>query len=118
MKTKLIQSIFLYLTAFVGVVMIAIGGTGLINLSIKTLVFDIREPEYSRVERCDDTRYVNGNEIERTEEDIAKCQKNAKIEDQRRWKMETAETISESVALLLIGSPIWFWAYRRGKKID
>jgi cell division protein FtsL len=48
MKKDLIRSIFLYLTAFVGVVMTAIGTVGLVNLTLEELVFGVDEPSFPR----------------------------------------------------------------------
>lgn len=118
-KIKLIQAIFLYLTAFVGVVLVTISTVSLVDLSIKTFVFNDRGDSYYLEQNCETgtVKYVNSIETSLTDQEIADCKTKAKEDAHQQWIMDTERTVSTNIALLIIGIPLWIWGWRSGRKI-
>ncbi len=113
---KLIQAIFLYITALIGVILVTIGTVSLIDYGIETYIFGIRENTSYINRTCEHPKYINGEEIERTTEEIAECKEQEKESAKEDWKYQSARRISNNIALLIVGIPLWIWGWRTGRK--
>jgi hypothetical protein len=112
--------------AVTGIILTAIGGTMLLNASLKLYVFKFDSNEYSYI-RAEDCRYdylhpvpvegnlktVNTQPRERTSEEIEKCMDDRKAEEKQRYTRNKQENMVDGLAMLIIGIPFWVIFDRR-----
>jgi hypothetical protein len=130
-KTKypLIRTIYLYLFALIGLVMVTIGAAKIIDIGLKTYIFtkaDVKTttPYYSAPRMVDDVKKVekmieNKDKLQLTNEQVKSL--NQWITDYEKWKKEQeTETVdyitrnrhrevSEALSLMLVGLPLYIY---------
>jgi hypothetical protein len=110
--------------AVTGIILTAIGGTMLLNASLKLYVFKFDSNEYSYI-RAEDCRYdynispvvaiKTGENIpkERSEEDAQKCLNDRIAEEKQRYTRNKQENMVDGLAMLIVGIPFWIIFDRR-----
>ncbi|MFC1747805.1 hypothetical protein ACFL2V_03275 [Pseudomonadota bacterium] len=125
---RVIRNVYLYLVAMIGLVVFVIGSIGIIDNILQNYVFQVDSFTYYRAplgyDAC--TRsYVapEGGQVERSEEEIAKCEAKYDEYNEKEAKNEVKKDFAISIAQLLVGLPLWLfhWGiiqreYRRKKK--
>ncbi|MBI4059019.1 hypothetical protein HY404_02135 [Candidatus Microgenomates bacterium] len=107
----LIRKIYLYLFSFVGLLLIVIGLVRLVDLGLKVYIFKKADTFVfypttpSRLDK-------NGNTVDITEEEKAKFQKEQEATQFQQTESNRQRTASNSIAMILIGAPLFFYHWR------
>jgi hypothetical protein len=105
-----IRRLYLYITSFIGLILIIIGTVGLVNIALKTWVLT----------RADDTdlrylceRPVAAPDKEVTSETLSEedCEKRMDEEKTARRQKDAAQDI----AMIIVGTPVWLYHWSRIK---
>ena len=99
-----IRLLYLYLFAFVGLSVSVIGSVSLVDLALKTYVFQVSEYSYPVTPFLDE----KGNVVQSVEEQLAAQQRDG--ENQRK------RTLSNSIAMIAIGMPLYFYHWATIKR--
>lgn len=109
-KSQLIRTIYLYAVSLITLVMIIISTVTLINLALKTWVFTkADQPQYYEIysEAVDPKTGISY-----TEEERAKL----KQEQEERYQIQKQSEAINSLSMLLVASPLFFFHWRLTKK--
>ena len=109
--------------AVTGIILTAIGGTMLLNASLKLYVFKFDGYSYNYITE-DSCRFdyrvqpfpvkeANSKPVERSEEEIKKCMEERKAEEEARYKRDKQESMVDGLAMLIVGIPFWIIFDRR-----
>jgi hypothetical protein len=98
-----VRLIYLYLFSFIGLLVVVIGSIRMVDLGIKTVFF----------KDADKYEYYSGPETKGMEPvDEAKIRENAERDQARNRQRE----LSNSVAMILVGAPLYFYHWRTIQK--
>ncbi|MDI6820716.1 MAG: hypothetical protein QMD65_00870 [Patescibacteria group bacterium] len=116
-RKELIRTIYLYLFSLVGLVLVIIGLVRLVDLGLKIYVFPKADeavvyPEYPMPKPVP----VAEKQGEPTKEDLARYKADQEISQIKQKESERARTASNSIAMLIIGLPIFFYHWRSVQK--
>lgn len=105
-----IRRVYLYLTSLIGLVLILIGATQMLNLALKTWVFTKADNYYYGP--CYDQRVAPTKEGE-APAPLSKeeCEQQRNDERSARRQADAAR----SVAFVLVGTPVWLYHWRKVK---
>ncbi len=125
----LIRTIYLYVFALLGLILIIIGGVRLIDLGLKVLVFKGAENEIRTINKEPVSLYtIKDIELLKDRKDLSAADKEAIqnwLKDYQNWKETTAkidylssrrqQNASVSLAMVMIGLPLYayHWAIIR-----
>ncbi len=112
---EIIRTLYLYAVCGVTIIMIIIAGVESVKLGLDTYVFKIDTPRYHDI-MCDDVRYVGGEEIVRTDEELAKCEERAEKKAKERLTNERKRDLSNAIAMLLVAIPFYLYHWGVAKK--
>lgn len=128
-KIKMIRNSYLYLVALAGVVIVMIGGIILINTGLKYFILGVENlsTDYSwRVQGCYDPTYMPApvkeggvaydKPVEKTAEETQKCVEKMTESAKLTGKVEAKKDLSLSLAMLIVGLPVWFYHWRTIQK--
>lgn len=129
-KIKMIRNSYLYLVALAGVVIVMIGGIILINTGLKYFILGVEnlsidyswrvqacyEPEYMPAPIKDGGTVVYDKKVEKTPEETQKCVAKVTESAQLTGKVEAKRDLSLSLAMLIVGLPVWFYHWRTIQK--
>lgn len=106
----MIRRIYLYLFSFVGLIVIVIGSVQLIDLGLRIYVFKdaetyIRYPAYPQ-------KAVDGSQEQLTPEQQAKYDQEQMEAEAKSRKAEHQRTLSNSLAMILVGTPLFLYHWR------
>lgn len=97
-----IRLLYLYLFSFVGLFITIIGGIQLVDLGLKTYVFKVKSRMYYPEPRMEGEEQLSVEEMEvRSEEEES---------NQRKRQM------SNSLAMIVVGAPVYFYHWKTIKK--
>lgn len=127
-KKMLIRTIYLYLFALIGLVLLVIGSVGFVNMGLKTWVFTqadqqrylYEQPMVYPVAKLENAR-DNNDLTEADREEIRKIiddynaakEKNAKIDVVASQRQSDA---AQNLALIIVGLPLYLYHWRLVKK--
>ncbi len=138
-KKSRIRTIYLYLFALLGLVLITIGSVGFINMGLRTFVFT-KADEYQRTMNKQPPypipaveKYQMLTEAQKSQPKTAlllteqeKTDLNMWFAEYKNWKenqgkidyiaSQRQEDASINLALILVGAPLYFYHWRRIKK--
>ncbi|MFH1610643.1 MAG: hypothetical protein ABIA91_02020 [Patescibacteria group bacterium] len=132
MKNPIIRTIYLYLFALVGLAMLIIGTSMIINLGLKALIFTqadqqdryanrpaqvyLQDPDMKTVEQlkvCGDTCELTPEQRERIDDwlvDYQEWQDSEKNLDSDRYILRNRQRqASTAISLILVGLPLWLF---------
>jgi len=98
-----VRLLYLYLFAFVGLLIVVIGSVNLVNLGIKTFIF----PEADRYVQYAQPRMEGMSEI--NEEEMARQQE---TEQKRQRQRE----LSNSLSMIIVGVPLYLYHWKTIQK--
>ncbi len=103
------RKIYLYLFSFVGLVVVVIGSVQLIDLGLRIYVFKdadryIHYPAYPQK--------IEPNGETMTEEENARFMKDQEEADQKNRSATTQRTLSNSLAMILVGAPLFLYHWK------
>lgn len=100
-----LRLLYLYLFSFVGLIITITGAIKIIDLTLKTYVFKVEErsyyPEPARVVEGEETPVIQKDLVERQQQD----QNNERKRD-----------LSNSLAMILVGGPLYLYHWQTIKK--
>ena len=123
-KHSLVRTIYLYLFAMIGLVLITIGSVNFVNMGLKAFIFTkAEEQEKMSYERPPEVPYLVGNiEDVKEREEISAEEKvliDQWLEDYKSWKerdekisyvtVRRHQDASRNLALILIGLPLYLY---------
>ncbi len=108
-KKQVIRLVYLYLFTAVGLVLMIIGAVQFIDLGLKTYVFTKADENYSYPEYPVKTVSPDGKQVELTPEQQAKYDADKAVADKANQESQRQRTASTSLALLIIGSPLFLY---------
>ena len=120
-----IGKIYLYLFSMLGLILIIIGATGLINLGLKNLVFDTTDPWAAQPPL---PRFTTNIETMTTWDELTEEDKQLLenwLEDYEEWKensnrlhrqYQNNESIARNLSLLFVGLPLFIFHWRLVRK--
>ena len=112
-KSPLIRRIYLYLFAFLGLVLITIGCVRLVGLGLKTYIFKEADIYYNypmaKPARTPEAGTTNVTAGEPSEEEI-------RAFEEKQRKSNRQREAAESIAFVLVGVPLYFYHWRVIKK--
>ncbi len=111
-KKDLIRIIYIYIFSLVGLVLMVIGSVNLVNLALKTYIFTKADqvvvyPYY---------RPVMPEEERLTQEEQEKQQEEQLRYEQEERKSRQQRTASSSLAMLIVGTPLFLYHWRLAQK--
>jgi hypothetical protein len=109
-----IRRVYLYLTSFIGLVLILIGSVQLVNLGLKTWVFTKADDQYlnCKYRYAEPVPLREGDEArELTDEEKTKQAMDCEEEKSARKQADAAR----SIAFILVGAPVWFYHWGKVK---
>jgi len=123
MKTykDIIGKVYLYLFSMLGLVLVVIGTTGLINLGLKNFVFNSEDPWINQPLNIP---YIEKIDVLKTCENLTEQEKETLIiwlQEYETWeknsnrnyqKYQNTENASRNLALLLVGIPLFMFHWR------
>jgi hypothetical protein len=116
-----IRTIYLSLAAVIGLICFIFGATGAIKLGLNYW-FPVDEYIYfsAPYERANcEIKWIDGKETRAGEEEIEKCVQQTRENNALMAKNNFNRELTQSVALLLVGFPVWFlhfWLIQRDWK--
>lgn len=138
MKKNLIRTIYLYLFALLGLVLIVIGAVGFVQMGLKAYVFTKADEQRKVSFQRPPTLSLKSQLIETTDGELKKPKKTVKltdeqvnilnnwIEDYNNWEERQEELdpvtsnrhrdASRNLALIIIGLPLYIYHWRIIKK--
>ena len=102
-----IRRIYLYLTSFIGLVLILIGATQFVNLGLRTWIFTKADNQYFAC--LTDVTVPDGKPI--PAQSRADCE--ARQKDQRSSSRQS--DAARSLAFIVVGIPVWVYHWRKVK---
>ena len=116
-KDNLIRIIYLYLTAFIGVIIVVIGTITIIGNVLTNFVFQMEYLPYGSNIKCEEPRFRIGAEkaVAPTEEEIQKCEAREEKNEEIRRINRMKNNFAWAIAQILVGFPLWYfhWAIIR-----
>ena len=123
---KIIRTIYLYLFTIIGLILLVIGGTGLIDMGLKMFVFTKADRE-QQLYRAQPTMPYTVVRIEKAQEDEGFSEEEKEsikqwLNDYEVWKKENEEfnyieserqeDASRNLAFILIGLPLYLFHWK------
>lgn len=122
-----VGKVYLYLFSMLGLVLVVIGSVGLINLGLKTWVFEVSDPWAMQPPTPMWSKNVEClNSCENLSEEQLVLMDNW-LEDYERWNQTYAgkqsnyrnnESAASNLALLLVGIPLFLFHWKLLRKTD
>jgi hypothetical protein len=118
----IIRSIYLYVAAFVGLVLLTVGGVRLVDMALKATIFTAAEQELRLASppMPPPTQIRRPALAELTEEEREAWQR--WMEEQERWREQEAKidrvaaqrqrTTASSLAMIIVGLPLYLYHWR------
>ena len=97
-----IRLLYLYLFSFVGLLITIIGGIQLVDLGMKNYIFKVNEYSYYYDPMVAEKQSISPEEIEKR--------------NKEEQSNQTKRTLSNSIAMILIGLPVYFYHWGTIKK--
>jgi hypothetical protein len=114
MKSHLVKTIYLYVVSVIGVIMIATGVIGLVNTTVKLIVFDkYPVPYYTDFVK---EPAVTGAKDERTAEQKAQDELKAEERRDQTRKEQMVNDLTDGIALTVVGSVLYTYHWRLARK--
>lgn len=114
MKSNLIKTIYLYVVSVIGVVMIATGVIGLVNTTVKLIVFDkYPVPYYTDIVK---ESSITGAKDERSSEQKAEDERKAEERRDQARKEQMVNDLTSGIALTVVGSVLYTYHWRLARK--
>ncbi|MCR4324310.1 MAG: hypothetical protein NUV69_01335 [Candidatus Curtissbacteria bacterium] len=112
--SSLIRTLYLYGFSLVGLVLIVIGTVRLIDLGLKTYLFKqadtfVAYPAYPPEKVGEDSR-------EMTEEERVKLKREQEEAEIKNAKSRKQATASSSIAMIIVGAPLFAYHWRLARK--
>lgn len=107
-----IRRVYLYITSFIGLIVIIIGTVQLINLGLKTWVFTKADELYFGP--CPVERFAPDSKVPAptsTPEEVERCEKERAEQKTARRQTDGAR----SIAMILVGTPVYLYHWRKIK---
>ena len=104
-----IRKVYLYLTSLIGLVLILIGATQMINLALKTWIFT--KADNYIYGPCYDYSTAPVKEGEPRQLSTEDCEKQRAEERSARRQSDAAR----SIAFVLVGAPVWLYHWNKIK---
>ena len=106
-----IRRVYLYLTSFIGLVLILIGSVQLLNLALKTWIFTKADDQffYGPCYERSVAPVKVGEEPKMLSEQECEAQRNEERSARRQNQG------AEAVAMILVGTPVWIYHWRKVK---
>lgn len=116
-RKEIIRTIYLYIFSVVGLVLIVIGCVRLSDLALKKYVFkkaeqNINYPIYPMKAVPDGKT----NEQALTPEEQEKYNRDQKEAEEKQRESQRARTASESIAMIIVGTPLFFYHWKTIQK--
>ncbi len=130
----LIRTIYLYLFAMLGLILITIGSVRFLDMALKAFIFTKAEEEQRLLYKMPPMPPINIKELEKSEEDKQEICLSSKeklyidqwLEDYKNWKIEKSKVdpitsrrhrdASLNLAMILIGLPLYLYHWGVIKK--
>jgi hypothetical protein len=114
-RKELIRTIYLYLFSLVGLVLIVVGTTRLVNLALRTWVFTkaddiIIYPPYPK--RVVETAPGVTKEESLTPEEEAKYRAEQEEYERKNRRSQRERTAAESLAMIIVGAPLFLYHWK------
>ena len=111
-KKELIRIIYIYIFSLVGLVLLVIGSVRLVNIALQTYVFtkadqSVVYPYY---------RPIIPEEEKLTEEERKEQQEEQLRHEKEERQSRRQRTASESLAMIIIGTPLFLYHWQLAKK--
>ncbi len=97
-----IRLLYLYLFSFVGLLITIIGGIQLVDLGMKNYIFKVNEYSYYYDPMVAEKQSISPEEIEKR--------------NKEEQSNQTKRTLSNSIAMIVIGLPVYFYHWGTIKK--
>jgi hypothetical protein len=111
-QKPLIRRIYLYTFAFVGLLLVIIGGVRLVNLGLRALIFTKADVFYDYPSPKPITAPAKGEEMTQpNEEEVAAFQRNQTTSRRER-------DAAGALAMIVIGAPLYLYHWRLTKNGD
>ncbi len=128
-KKSLIRTTYLYIFSLIGLILLTIGGVRLVDMSLRTFVFVLADEE-QKMDYVYQPIYYPMEKISRTEDQSLTAEEKQQIKqmviDYKNWQEKRSKIdpvvgrhqreFSISLALILIGLPLYFYHWRVIKK--
>ncbi len=132
-RYPLIRTIYLYVFALLGLVLVTIGAVRFVNMGLKTFVFTKADEDQRYMYEPPMMPYPAPVKIDKLSNDTSTALTAAESEDQRRWTLEYKawqekrskidyqavrrhQDASMNLALILVGLPLYFYHWRMIQK--
>ena len=127
-KKDTIRTIYLYIFSVLGLVLLVIGTVGFVNMLLKSTVFKQADADYYYMQPPMPYQLEKLQSIESSEDftDEEKAQLKLWLADYRTWedqnsrvdfkKSQNHRTAAQSLALILVGLPLYLYHWRLIKK--
>src|SRR3990167_1487131 len=114
MKSHLIKTIYLYVVSVIGVIMIVTGFIGLVNTTVKLVVFDEYPIPYYTDFAKEPT--VVGAKDERSAEQKAEDERKAEERRDQARKEQMVNDLTNGIALTVVGTVLYTYHWRLARK--
>jgi hypothetical protein len=108
----LIRTIYLYLFSLVGLVIVVIGSVQLIDIGLKAFVFT-RAEEVIIYPQWPAEKVSGGNIETLSPEELATYNQEQKEAQERQTTNNRARTVSNAIALLIVGTPLFLYHWKK-----
>lgn len=109
-KSELIRKIYLYLASFIGLILIVIGTVRLVDLGLKVYVF--KDADTYVYYPGDIRTKPDGTTVELTSEEKEEMKKQQEEAQIKQTASQRQREASSSVAMLLVGLPVFFYHWK------
>jgi len=114
MKSHLIRTIYLYVVSVIGVIMIVTGFIGLVNTTVKLIVFDKYPVPYYTDFVKDPS--ITDTKDERTAEQKAEDERKAEERRDQARKEQMVNDLTNGIALTVVGTVLYTYHWRLARK--
>lgn len=97
-----IRLLYLYLFSFVGLLVTIIGSIQIVDLGLKSYVFKVSAPQYFSYPAMEGELKISEEEME--------------LRNQKQEKNDMKRQVSNSLAMILVGAPVYLYHWNTIKK--
>lgn len=124
----ILKLIYLYIFSIIGLVLLVIGSTGLINLGLKSYVFTAADRDFysrqppvpvklDRVEELSDASELTPEEQEAFKVWLQEYENWDGLKEQENYqKSQNHRQAASNIAMILVGLPLYLYHWRRTRK--
>jgi predicted Holliday junction resolvase-like endonuclease len=108
--TEVVKFIYIYLFSAIGLILIIVGSTKIVDLGLKTYIFKQADYFYAPPFYSPDSNL--------SEEEIKKRQEELKKADEINRKAERQRTASIAISQIIVGLPLFLYHWKLARKIS